>query len=377
MRRALARDEGRACRGGLAFTGGGTAGHVFPGLAVAEEILRRWRGPVLWIGTRRGIERGLVEAAGIPFHGIPAGKLRRYFSLRNLTDLAKIAAGILSSAVVLARRRPVLLFSKGGFVSVPPVVAASLLGIPCVTHESDFDPGLATRINLRFCQTVFLSFPETLEHIPQAYRGKAVVTGNPVRASMLHGMREEGRRIVGCPDGVPLLLVLGGSLGSSAVNALVAAALPRLSASAFVVHQMGEREFVASRRKNYFTAPFFRDELPHVMAAADLVVSRSGANSLAELAALGKPSLLIPLPQGGMSRGDQIRNAALFRDRGAAVVLPQEEATGDSLAEAAVGLLADRERLTRMGRNARSLAAGEPAVEIARRVLSRLEPGPG
>jgi UDP-N-acetylglucosamine--N-acetylmuramyl-(pentapeptide) pyrophosphoryl-undecaprenol N-acetylglucosamine transferase len=171
--------------------------------------------------------------------------------------------------------------------------------------------------------------------------------------------------------------VLGGSLGSAAVNKLIAAALPRLCEKAFVVHQMGERDFRPSDRPGYFAAPFFGSELPHLMAAADLVVSRSGANSLAELAALGKPSILIPLPQGGMSRGDQIRNAGLFRDRGAALVLAQEEATGERLAELATGLLADPESLARMGRNARSLSAGDPAAEIARQVLARLGPGAG
>jgi UDP-N-acetylglucosamine--N-acetylmuramyl-(pentapeptide) pyrophosphoryl-undecaprenol N-acetylglucosamine transferase len=372
MDRASTRDDGAPKRGGVAFTGGGTAGHVFPGLAVAEELSRLWEGPVFWIGTHGGVERALVEEAGIAFYSIPAGKLRRYLSLRNLTDVLRIAAGVFCAARVLARRRPGLLFSKGGFVSVPPVIAASLLGIPCYTHESDFDPGLATRINLRFCEKVFLSFPETLAFIPPAYRAKAVVTGNPVRAAVLRGSAAEGRRIVGCPADRRLLLVLGGSLGSAAVNSLVAECLPRLAETAFVVHQMGRAEYVPSHRSGYYTAPFFRDELPHVLAAADLVVTRSGAGSLAELAALGKPAILIPLPGGGTSRGDQLRNAGLYSSRGAAVVMGQEEAGGGRLAALVAELLGDQARLEDMRGRARALAGGAPGADIARAVAARV-----
>jgi UDP-N-acetylglucosamine--N-acetylmuramyl-(pentapeptide) pyrophosphoryl-undecaprenol N-acetylglucosamine transferase len=358
--------------GGIAITGGGTGGHVFPALAVAEEIARLWRGPLLWIGSRGGIERSLVRTAGIPFRGIPAGKLRRYFSLHNLTDLFKIGAGVIASIVVMKKERPALLFSKGGFVSVPPVIAASLCGIPCFTHESDYDPGLATRINLRFCETVFVSFRQTVDYLPEAYRRKAFVSGNPVRGAMLNGSSEEGRRLAGVQAGRPFLLVLGGSQGSAAVNRLVESVLPGLLSICFVVHQMGERDFRPSRQKGYLSAAFFRDELAHLMAAADLVVSRSGANSLAEIAALGKPSVLVPLPKGGMSRGDQIRNAELFRREGAAVVLSQEQATGPQLLRVVSGLLGDPTRLREMGNKARGLNQGNPAATIARLLLDRI-----
>jgi UDP-N-acetylglucosamine:LPS N-acetylglucosamine transferase len=191
----------------VAFAGGGTAGHVFPGIAIAQELGRR----ILWIGSSTGVERKLVGDAGIAFHGIPAGKLRRYLSLKNLSDLAKTVAGIVSSVKVLRRARPALVFSKGGFVSVPPVIAARLCGIPSWTHESDFDPGLATRINLMFCEKVLVSFPRTVEFLPARYRGKAIVTGNPVRRALYHADGARGRAFVGCPAGVPLLFVVGGS----------------------------------------------------------------------------------------------------------------------------------------------------------------------
>ncbi len=372
MERALTRAEAKPRTGGIAITGGGTGGHVFPALAVAEEIARLWQGPLVWIGGRKGIERALVEKAGIPFRGVPAGKLRRYASLRNVTDLFKILAGVIASVAVMRRERPALLFSKGGFVSVPPVIAASLCGIPCFTHESDYDPGLATRINLRFCETVFVSFKQTVDFLPEAYRRKALVSGNPVRGAMLRGNPREGRRFAGADADAPLVLVLGGSQGSTAVNRLVESALPGLLRVCVVVHQMGEKDFKPSRQKGYLSAAFFQDELAHLMAAADIVVSRSGANSLAEIAVLGKPSILIPLPKGGMSRGDQIRNAELFRKEGAAVVLPQESASGPGLLRIVTELLGDRARLREMGNRARALSTQGSAEMIARRLLLRV-----
>jgi UDP-N-acetylglucosamine--N-acetylmuramyl-(pentapeptide) pyrophosphoryl-undecaprenol N-acetylglucosamine transferase len=351
----------------IAFTGGGTAGHVFPGIAVAEELGR----PVVWIGSSDGVEGDLVRAAGIPFRHIPAGKLRRYFSLRNLTDLVKIAAGFFAALRILKAEKPALLFSKGGFVSVPPVVAARLCRIPSFTHESDFDPGLATRINMHFCEKVLVSFPETVKYIPERYRGKAVVTGNPVRSSLYKADPARGRAFVGCPAGTPMLFVMGGSLGSSFVNELVAGALPRLLPRFFVVHQMGAKGHVASTMKGYVTAAFFAAELPDVMAGADLVVSRAGANVLAELAALGRPSVLVPL-SASTSRGDQIRNAEVFRSRGAALVLAEQDASGDSLAEAVQRLFAAPGELARMGQSARALGAGKPSAAIAKLLLERL-----
>ena len=367
MARSLSTGDGSRTSPVVAFAGGGTAGHVFPGLAVAARLGRR----VVWIGSRGGVEKQLVADAGIEFRSIPAGKLRRYLSFRNLTDLLKTAAGIIASLRILRRDKPSFLFSKGGFVSVPPVVAAWLRGIPAWTHESDFDPGLATRINMRFCEKVLVSFPETLDYLPAAYRGKAMVTGNPVREALYAAQPRRGRAFVGCADDRPLLLVIGGSLGSSFVNGLVSGSLARLLTRFFVVHQMGEREYVPSARENYFPAPFFRDELPDLMAAADLVICRAGANTLAEIAALGKPSILIPLPASG-SRGDQLRNAANFGSRGASVVLEEDAATPDTLVAAVESLFSGTERRAAMGRSASSLGADRPDKAIADMILARL-----
>jgi len=365
-----------SCARSIAITGGGTAGHVFPAVAVAQELRLRWGGRLFWIGSRSGIESGLVERAGIEFKAIPAGKLRRYLSLRNLTDVARIFAGILSSVRILRRERPALLFSKGGFVSVPPVIAAALCRIPSFTHESDYDPGLATRINMRFCEKILLSFAETLDFVPSRYSAKTVVTGNPVRASLRAADPAKGRRIAGCDAGTPLLLVIGGSQGSSFINRLMASCLPALREGLSIVHQMGEKEYRPSRERGYLTAPFFADELPHLVAAADLVVSRAGANMLSELSALGKPSILIPLPTSG-SRGDQIRNAEVFQGHGAAAVLEEGAAKEERFVALVRGLLADRDRLSEMGMRARSLARGNAASVIADLIVERISTAGG
>ena len=353
------------------MTGGGTAGHVFPGLAVAEELARCWSGSVSWIGEGSGVERTLVTRAGLAFRSIPAGKLRRYLSLKNLTDIAKIAAGVIAAWVILRRERPLLLFSKGGFVSVPPVIAARLLGIPCFTHESDFDPGLATRINMRFCESILVSFSETLSYLPEGMAARAVVTGNPVRSALAAADPVRGRAFVGCPRDTPLVFVVGGSLGSSFLNGLVASCLAVLRRRAVVVHQMGEHDYVPSLGGNYFSTAFLSEEMPHVLAAADLVVCRAGANTLAELSALARPSVLVPLSTAG-SRGDQLRNAEVFRRAGAAVVLPEEHATGTALLETVDGLLQQGDRLAVMGEAARALGRPDAAARIASLIRERI-----
>ncbi len=345
----------------IVFTGGGTAGHVYPALAVISAL-----GPgfdVSWIGSRSGMERRLVSEAGIRYHAIPAGKWRRYLSAANLADVLRVLAGIFAAMVVLARERPALLFSKGGYVTVPPVIAARLLGIPVITHESDTDPGLATRINSRFADLVLTSFPETAAWFRAQLRERVVTTGNPVRERFFRADAAAGRAALGAPGGTPILLVLGGSLGSESVNRLVRSALPRLAERCIVVHQTGARDFVPSGAgSRYRPVAFVGEELPDLMAAADLVVARAGANTLAELAACGTPALLLPLDLSG-SRGDQIRNAAYFAARGAAEVFgdggPQD------FADAVIGLLEDSERRASMAAAMRRLAAPEAAARVA------------
>lgn len=343
------------------FTGGGTAGHVYPALAVIGAL-----GPgfqVSWIGSRSGMERRLVREAGIPYHAIPAGKWRRYLSAANLVDVLRVFAGIVAALVVLMRERPALLFSKGGYVTVPPVIAARLLRIPVVTHESDTDPGLATRINSRLADLVLTSFPETAAWFPARLRKRVVTTGNPVRERFFRADAAAGRAALGARGDAPILLVLGGSLGSESVNRLVRSALPRLIERCLVVHQTGSGDFAPSQvGGRYRPVAFVGEELPDLMAAATLVVARAGANTLAELAACGTPALLLPLDLSG-SRGDQIRNAAYFAAKGAAQVLV--DAGPQELADAVIGLLDDPGRRASMAAAMRKLAAPGAAARVA------------
>jgi UDP-N-acetylglucosamine--N-acetylmuramyl-(pentapeptide) pyrophosphoryl-undecaprenol N-acetylglucosamine transferase len=347
----------------IAFTGGGTAGHVYPALAVIDALGPGW--DVSWIGSARGMERDLVHEAGLRYHGIPSGKWRRYLSLSNAVDMLRVIGGLAVAVAVLLRERPALLFSKGGYVTVPPVVAARMLGIPVITHESDTDPGLATRINARFAQVIVTSFEGTGEWFPREQRGRVVNAGNPVREIFHRRDAQRGRTALGVSAGVPVVLVLGGSLGSEGVNRLVRESVPRLVERCVVVHQTGARDFAPAPpdlSARYRPVPFFHAEIADVIAAADLVVARAGANTLAELAVCGAPCLLLPL-ELSQSRGDQVRNAAYFETRGAAEVFRGSKA-GD-LCASVLGLLDDPGRRRAMSAAIASLAVRDAAARIA------------
>ncbi len=350
----------------IAFTGGGTGGHVFPALAVLNALTRDVR--IIWLGSPSGLEAKIIRTRGIPFYGIPCGKLRRYFSVKNLGDLFKVLAGFFVSLWVLAKEKPAVVFSKGGYVSVPPVIAASILRIPVLTHESDLKPGLATRINARFAQAILVSFADSKIYFNKEHREKVEHLGNPVRSEILSGQAGQGRRLCGCPPDVPLLLVLGGSLGSVQINRLLLEILGKLTQACFVVHQMGRANYIERQHSRYFSAPFFTDSLPHILSAASLVLCRAGANTLWELAALGKPSLLIPLPRTA-SRGDQVDNARYFAERGAALVMDERDLSAHDLMEAVLNLIDNKSKLKRMGRAAQALSVGDAAVRIAERIM--------
>ncbi len=352
----------------IVFTGGGTGGHVFPGLAVMDELKKRWDGEIVWIGSARGMERDIVSRRDIRYLAIPAGKLRREFTLRNLVDVFRVAGGIFRSYVLLRNLRPAALFSKGGYVSVPPVIAARMLRIPVLTHESDMDPGLATRINARFAERIFVPYEETVSHFAGSIRDRVQVSGNPVRSEIFSGNGAEGRRIIGAPAGKRVLFVVGGSQGAAQINQLIARALPRLTDVFFVVHQTGAavEESAPQRSSSYYPVRFIREEYGHILKAADLVVSRAGAGTLWEIAVSGKASVLIPLSGSG-TRGDQVRNAQLFADRGAAVVM-EEPATADRLADIVLRLGADDDQRSAMGAAAQAIGRGDAAEQIAHAV---------
>jgi len=353
----------------IVFTGGGTGGHVFPGLAVLQELRKSWTGDLCWIGSSRGMERQIMADWAIPYYGIPAGKLRREFSFKNFVDVFRVIGGIVAAYSILRKLKPVALFSKGGYVSVPPVIAAKMLRIPVLTHESDADPGLATRINARFSDVIFVPYEETVGYFDAATARRVVVSGNPVRVDVFSGSAAEGRRIAGAPAGRPILLVLGGSQGARRVNSMVSGALRELTRHYYVVHQTGPANESSEPEEpgTYHPVPFIRGEYGHVLVAADLVVSRAGAGTLWELAVAGKPSILIPLAGSG-TRGDQVRNAELFAARGAAMVLG-EKADAAELATAVAAIGNDPEKLRRMGEAASAIGNRDAAALIAARIL--------
>lgn len=323
----------------IVLTGGGTAGHVIPNLALVP-LLEKEGIAVEYIGSEAGIEKRLVAEKGIPFHGIPSGKLRRYFDLKNLTDPFRVAAGVFKAWALLGRIKPGLVFSKGGFVAVPVVLAARVRGIPVILHESDMTPGLANRLCIPFATKVCASFRETLAHLPA---GKAVHTGTPIRAELFAGDRAEGLAFLRFAEepSKPLLLAMGGSLGSRALNRALREALPALAGRFRVAHICGKGaldpalEGSADYRQFEYVGP----ELADVLAAADLVLSRAGANAIFELLALQKPNILVPLPLSA-SRGDQILNARAFAAQGYSRVLPEEEIRDDRLPREIEALLA-------------------------------------
>lgn len=364
----------RAC---IAFTGGGTGGHVYPGLAVAERLRHDWRGRIVWIGSGKESERSAVAAAGIEFFSVPSGKLRRSFSLRNLLDAFKVLGGVLASLRLLGRLRPTLLFSKGGYVSVPPCLAAAILGIPVFTHESDLTPGLATRINARFAERVLLSWNATLGSLSSSLRRKATITGNPVRQAMFSGNPEKGRAWLGFDDALPIVLVLGGSQGALQVNGLVGAILPSLAGKARVAHQTGPgNPPCRTDDASYRAFEYLREELPDVMAAAAVIVGRAGAGTVWESIAAGKPMVLVPLGGKG-SRGDQVENARMLADAGAAVCLAGPEATPQALLDALDSLLENPASGKRMASSAAALASRDAAGSIASMLAKRADAAEG
>ncbi|MCL2213583.1 MAG: undecaprenyldiphospho-muramoylpentapeptide beta-N-acetylglucosaminyltransferase [Treponema sp.] len=317
----------------IAFTGGGTGGHIYPGLAVAAELNKLFPADkirIFWIGSSTGMDRTLVESAGIEFFGVPSGKLRRYFSFQNIFDIFKILSGFFVSRKILRKKKAKLLFSKGGFVSVPPCAAAASLGLTVFTHESDFSPGLATKINTRFISgkgRIFTAYEDTIRYLPQKIQELAVVSGNPVRSNFRAADPAKGRAFLETDDNARILLILGGSQGAQEINDLIRAALPSLTELYTVVHQSGPAlswDIPASFK--YKPYPYFKEEMPHVMAAAELVMGRSGAG-IWEWAVLGKPMILLPL-RGSGTRGDQVENARFFESAGAAHVLSSPSGDG-------------------------------------------------
>jgi UDP-N-acetylglucosamine--N-acetylmuramyl-(pentapeptide) pyrophosphoryl-undecaprenol N-acetylglucosamine transferase len=360
----------------IVIAGGGTGGHVTPAIAVHDELKRRdIETEFLWIGSTTGIEGKEAARAGIPFTTIQTGKFRRYFDLKTVTDAGRLPIGIVQAASQLRRFQPDVVFSTGGFVSVPTVVAAQFFA-PVVTHEQTAIVGLANKINAKFAKVFAVSYESTMASANGLGR-KMIVTGNPVRAALKTGNADRAREHFGFTPDLPIIYVTGGARGASAINQRITAILPHLLERAQVVHQTGDRAAnpdydlaVAERARlpehlqaRYAPREFIGSEISDLYASASLVIGRAGAGTIAEIAYLGLPAILIPLP--GSGGGEQDRNADLLARCGGAIVLSQPDATADRLKHEVLGLLADQARLSAMAAAARSIGREDAATRLA------------
>jgi UDP-N-acetylglucosamine--N-acetylmuramyl-(pentapeptide) pyrophosphoryl-undecaprenol N-acetylglucosamine transferase len=350
----------------IILTGGGTAGHITPNIALLPG-LRANGFSIDYIGLRGGMEAQLIAREGVPFHGIRAGKLRRYLDVKNMLDLGNTAMGFAQALRILRAIKPDVVFSKGGFVSCPVVWAARLRHIPVVLHESDITPGLANQLCLPFAEKVCVAFPETLPHLPP---GKGVLTGLPIRAALLAGDAAQGRALCRFGKEKPVLMVIGGSQGAECINTMIRATLPILTREFQLCHIVGKGnlrpELQASGK--YCQFEYVSDELPHLFAMADLVISRAGATTLFELLALRKPHLLIPLAARA-SRGDQILNAASFEKQGFSRVLPEEQLEETTFLHAVRETYRERQSYLAAMERVSAVSAADAVITVIRQVV--------
>lgn len=315
----------------IILTGGGTAGHVTPNIALIPELEKRGF-EIHYIGSKNGIEKELIRNFDIPYYGISSGKLRRYFDVKNFTDPFRIVRGYAEAKKFIKEIKPDVIFSKGGFVTVPVVKAASRRKVPCVLHESDISPGLANRLCISSAKIICANFPETIANLPE---NKAYLTGTPIRSELFSGNRIKGLDFCGFTANKPVILVIGGSLGSIRLNEAVRKILPQLLKNYQVIHLCGREKIDESLKgmDGYVQFEYIQKELCDLLDAAELVISRAGANAICELLALRKPNILIPLSLEA-SRGDQILNAASFEKQGFSYVIREEDLSSEKLLEA-------------------------------------------
>lgn len=366
----------------IVIAGGGTGGHILPAISVIEEVRRReLRVEFFWIGSQHGLEREAAEAAGIAFAAVATGKFRRYLDRRIAPDLIRVPAGAIQAARLLRAIRPDVIFSTGGFVSVPTVVAGARLA-PILTHEQTTILGLATKINSRFATRIALSF-ESTSTLTGGFAQKAVVTGNPVRLSLLNGDANGAMARFGFTPELPLIYITGGARGASPLNSRIECLLPGLLETCQILHQTGpantdqhdaerlralQTTWPAALRARYHVTEYVREEIAGVFAAASLVVARAGAGTVAELALLGKPAILIPLPLSG--GGEQMVNAKVMADAGAAILIAQSDATPERLRAEIDGLLADPVRLASLAAGAKTLGRPDAAARLTDELLA-------
>lgn len=364
----------------ILLTGGGTGGHIFPILAIVSEIKRvKENIDFLWIGMKKSQEERFAERNNIPFKGISGGKLRRYFSWQNFFDFFKIPLGFIQAFFIIKKFKPDIVFGKGGYVSLSVVLASKLLGIPVLIHESDVFPGLTNRFLASFVDKIAITFAETKKYFTR-YKDKLILTGNPIRPEILSANKKRGYRILGLDYGKPVILVIGGSQGAVKLNEVLVKALPDLLKKYQIIHLTGEKnikevlknvallKIEKNQIKNYHPYPFLLGEkIGDALICADLIISRAGSNTLSEIAALNKPSILIPYPYG--SGGHQIENAKVFQRKGAAVLIEEAELNKNRLIEEINRLFSNREKLESMILKTFSLSHLEANQKIIKEIL--------
>lgn len=352
----------------IIMTGGGTAGHVTPNLALIPKLKEKGF-EVKYIGSVDGIEKEIITQNNIPFFGISCGKLRRYFDVKNFTDPFKIIKGIAQAIKILSKEKPDVIFSKGGFVAVPVVIAASIKKIPVVAHESDMTPGLANKLSAPFCDKLCVTFRESLKFIKG---NKGVLTGSPIREEILHGDKIKGKKICGFTDNKEILLIMGGSLGSKIINQEIRKNLDKLLKEFNIIHICGkgniDKAFI--NREGYNQYEYVTEELPDFMKAADYIISRAGANSIFEFLALKKPTLLIPLSKKA-SRGDQILNSKSFEKEGYSLMIEEEEINEDKLFKKVMELKEKKRQLINNMEKSKSKNGVEAIVNVLLESIKR------
>lgn len=351
----------------IILTGGGTAGHVTPNMALIPELKTKGY-EISYIGSHNGIEKKLIADFNIPYYSISTGKFRRYFDPKNFSDPFRVVKGFVEARGILKKINPDVVFSKGGFVSVPVIKAAASLGIPCILHESDMTPGLANKLSFSSAKTICCNFPETLAMLPA---DKAVLTGTPIRKELMQGSREAGKKICGFTDDKPVIMVTGGSLGAQSINETIRFALPRLLPHFNIVHLCGKEKMDNMRLQveGYKQFEYVKNEMKDIFAMADVVVSRAGANAICELAALHKPNVLIPL-SAKSSRGDQIINAKSFEQQGFSVVIDNEELDEDILVESIFDVYEHRDKFIEKMKQSNQFGATETILKIIEDAIS-------
>lgn len=351
----------------IVLAGGGTAGHVTPNIALIDNLRANGFDEIHYIGTS-GIEKGLIEAEGIPFHEIPAGKLRRYLDMQNVKDIGRIFKGTVMATKILKELKPDAVFSKGGFASCPVVWAASRLKIPVILHESDITPGLANKLCLPFASKICYAFPETAEHLPE---GKAIYTGIPIRDSFFKASREKGLSFLGFDGKKPVLTLIGGSQGSQFLNQTLLRNLEKLTEIFDICHLCGKGNLnhEALNIPGYAQFEYVNKELPDICHATDMFISRAGATTLFEILSLKKPALLIPLSRG--SRGDQILNAKSFKKQGFAEMLDEEAITDELFLKTVLEVFSKKDFYAENAKKANLSDCGDKIVKIILKAMEK------